>query len=58
MRAAANELICHSVNVPDSLKNKRPLVKIIIKREYKEKILERLEKEGITREYLFPEGII
>lgn len=53
-RAGNNEFICHSIQIPDSLKNEHPLVKVVIPKKLKKSILIFLEEKGITKEYLFP----
>lgn len=54
-RAGKNEFICHSINVPISLKNGSSLVKMIIDKKMKPEIMHELEEKGITYEYLFPD---
>lgn len=55
-QAGKNEFICHSVSIPDSLKEgSHCLVKIIINKSLKTKILEQLKGKEITYEYLFPD---
>lgn len=53
-QAGNNEFICHSVSIPDSLKDGHCLVKLIINKRLKPEILKQLEKKGITQAYLFP----
>lgn len=50
--AGYNEFYPHSVQVPEGLRKGNGLVKIVICKELKKEILESLEKNGITREYL------
>ena len=54
-QAGYNEFICHSINIPDSLKPGRFCWKIHIDKRLKPQILKHLAKKGITHEYLFPD---
>ncbi len=53
-RAENNKFSPHSAVVPDDLKNGRSLVKLIIPKEYKQDMLQRLALKGITQDYLLP----
>lgn len=50
--AGRNILICHSVKIPESLKHKRPLVKLIIDSSIKRQILSELNNQGINKSEL------
>lgn len=51
--AGKNILKNHSISIPDSLKNKRPLVKLIIDSSIKKRILDEMNRQGINRNELF-----
>lgn len=50
--AGYNMFYPHSVQIPEGLQNGNALVKIVIPKGLKEKIVNDLEKKGITEEYL------
>ena len=52
-KARNYSFISHSVHISDSLRNKAPLIKCIIKKEIKPVIIEYLDKKGINGSYLF-----
>lgn len=54
-RAGNQVFFPESAIVPESLKSKSPLVKLIIPHELKPSILEHLKRKGVTKEYLFPD---
>lgn len=53
-RAGFNLFLPHSAVVPESLISGNSLVKLIIPKEIKKEILQKLEEKGITYDYLFP----
>ena len=53
-RAGNNKFSPHSAVVPDDLKNGHSLVKLIIPKECKPDMLQRLALKGITQDYLLP----